>query len=156
PMAISSAATPSIQRSTVHHHMPSAERSERAKAWAWEELMRTLSPAWGATARRRRAGAPSPSRGPLRLGLAGQALHRGAEVFAALLEIGVRVEGGAGRREQDDGVLAGVLRVGEGGGDGGLHGGAVERRRLAVQRAGEGRRGLADQIGLLHAPEEVA
>ncbi len=35
PMKISSATTPSIQRSTVHHHTPSGERSERAKAWAW-------------------------------------------------------------------------------------------------------------------------
>ena len=33
PMAISSATTPSIHLSTVHHHTPIAERSERAKAW---------------------------------------------------------------------------------------------------------------------------
>jgi prenyltransferase beta subunit len=32
PIAISSAATPSIHRSTVHHHMPIGVRSERAKA----------------------------------------------------------------------------------------------------------------------------
>ena len=46
PTAISSATTPSIQRSTVHHHTPIGERSERAKAW-WARgvaaVMRRLS-----------------------------------------------------------------------------------------------------------------
>ena len=42
PMAISRPTIPSIQRSTVHHHMPMGERSERAKAWACR---------WGAEAR---------------------------------------------------------------------------------------------------------
>jgi len=37
PMTISTATLPSSQRSMVHHHMPTAERSERAKAW-WEVM----------------------------------------------------------------------------------------------------------------------
>ncbi len=139
--------TPSSQRSMVHHQTPSGGRSERAKAWA------------GADDGGRHA------RTPLRLrrlfGVSRFASRRdgpdgGAERLAPLLEVGELVERGAGRRQQDDRLLA----RGDGVGEGGLATAvsmvaALHGRGLALQRLGRSpRRGLADQVGACSTARE--
>ena len=86
PRAIRTAVAPSSQWSMVHHHTP-----ERRAVGAGEGVL--------AAERHRGHAAPLAAR-------AARRVDGGAEGLAALLEVGELVEGGAGRRQQHDGVLA--------------------------------------------------
>ena len=78
-----------------------------------------------------------------------------AEGVPAGLEVGELVEGGAGRRQEDDRVLTRGRGVGIGPLDRPLQGPTFGDRRLAGQHVGEGVGGFADQIGLFDAGKEV-
>ena len=84
PRTSNTATAPRSHLSIVHHQTPIGDRSERAKAWCagfW--LMRS---------------------GPRRLGV-GQLEDGAPEGFAPGLEVCKLVEGGAGRRQEDDSAL---------------------------------------------------